>query len=77
MSANYDRDEKAEILAALRRGEDGPACPACATTLVRRGVPPKEEVAYVRDRIWLLCPSCRRSAVFDRSEVERGDPGPR
>lgn len=75
MSASYDRNEKAEILAALRRDGEGPACPACGTTLVRRAVPPKDEVAYVRERVWLLCPSCRRSAVFDRSEVERDGEG--
>ena len=43
-----------------------PACPVCAVPLDERSVPPREDVSYVRDRVWLVCPSCRRSAVVDR-----------
>jgi hypothetical protein len=36
----------------------------------RRGVPPRAEVSYVRDRVWLVCRKCHRSAVFDRRQLE-------
>jgi hypothetical protein len=43
-----------------------PVCPVCAVPLDERAVPPRDDISYVRDRVWLLCPSCRRSAVVDR-----------
>jgi len=47
--------------------EGGPtACPACGGPLDQRPIPPRSDVSYVRDRVWLVCPACRRSAVLDR-----------
>ena len=43
-----------------------PYCPVCAVPLDDRAVPPREDVSYVRDRIWLVCPTCKRSTVVDR-----------
>lgn len=62
---NYTRAEERRVLEQLRRHED-PACPRCASALIRRRVPPREGVAYVRDRLWLVCGSCRRSMVLER-----------
>ena len=31
-----------------------------------RLVPPRSDVAYVRDRVWLACPACGRTLVIDR-----------
>lgn len=43
-------------------------CPRCSVPLDRRSVPPRRDVSYVRDRLWLVCPSCHRSVVLDRRE---------
>lgn len=45
-------------------------CPRCETRLDRRSVPPRRDVSYVRDREWVNCPSCHRSAVLDRKQPE-------
>lgn len=52
-------------------GGRGPACPRCDASMSLRRVPPREEVAYVRDRLWLSCPACGRNAVVDRRALER------
>lgn len=44
-------------------------CPRCAVPLDRRAVPPRRDVSYVRDRVWVVCPTCHRTAVLDRREV--------
>jgi hypothetical protein len=43
-------------------------CPVCETPLDRREVPPRTDVSYVRDRLWVSCPACHRTAVLDRRE---------
>ena len=58
-----------EEVALLERtvGTDLPTqCPACGARLDQRAVPPRADVGYVRDRIWLVCPGCHRTAVLDR-----------
>jgi hypothetical protein len=44
-------------------------CPRCDVALDRREVPPRRDVSYVRDRLWLVCPVCHRTIVLDRSEA--------
>jgi hypothetical protein len=63
----FSRGELVEIRANLRRGLS-PACPTCSTPLLPRPIPPREDVAYVRHRIWLLCPQCQRSALLEAPE---------
>lgn len=67
----YSSEERTRIRRALGRGEDDVPCPRCATVLERRDESPRRQVAYVRERLWTLCPSCGRTAVFDRRELER------
>ena len=43
-------------------------CPHCDVLLDRRAVPPRSDVSYVRDRVWVGCPVCHRNAVLDRRE---------
>ena len=43
-------------------------CPVCALLLDQREVPPRPDVSYVRDRLWLSCPECHRTAVLDRRQ---------
>jgi len=54
-----------ELGRAVRRGVQA-TCPVCSIPLDEQSVPPREDVSYVRDRVWLVCPSCHRSAVVDR-----------
>lgn len=85
MGLNYDAAETRALKAELRRmleegtldAEEGtfrdrerPACPRCGEPMTLRRVPPRDEVAYVRDRLWLSCPSCGRNAVVDRRALE-------
>lgn len=67
--ANYTPEEEGRIVEALRSG-DPPDCPRCGDRLEPRDVPPRPEVAYVRDRLWLACPGCRRGFVVDRRRLE-------
>ncbi len=41
-------------------------CPRCLSAMVRRDVRPRSDVSYVRDRVWLMCERCRRTAVLER-----------
>lgn len=64
----YSAEEQRAILRALRERRPS-VCPSCGQPLTPTAVPPKPEVAYVRDRIWILCGSCGRSLVVDRREL--------
>jgi len=63
----FSRSELVEIRADLRLGHP-PECPTCTAPLLSRPIPPREDVAYVRHRIWLLCPQCQRSALLEAPE---------
>ncbi|HET9986673.1 MAG TPA: hypothetical protein VFQ38_24055 [Longimicrobiales bacterium] len=64
MSGSYTAEERHRLEEAVRAGAT-PRCPACGAVLARREVPPKRELPYVRRRIWLICPACKRSAAVD------------
>lgn len=61
----FSSDEQQQILAAIGR-HNALRCPHCDTALIRVEVAPRDDVAYVRDRVWLRCESCGRHAVLDR-----------
>jgi uncharacterized protein YbaR (Trm112 family) len=65
MPDSYTPEQQRALERAQGRGE-ALACPACGSALDRRAVPPRPDVSYVRDRLWLACPSCHRSVVIDR-----------
>lgn len=67
--AQYDADEQRAIRDALTTGQ--PAnCPRCSVALTHRPIGGGSfGLGYARRREWLICPSCRRSAIFD---VKRG-----
>ena len=67
--ANYTRDEEERLLRALREGA-GRMCPRCGRKLASQDVPPKSQLPYVRDRVWLICDTCQRSVVVDRRRFE-------
>lgn len=48
------------------RETQGAQCPKCLVDMDIRRIPPRGDVSYVRDRAWLTCPTCGRTAVVDR-----------
>ena len=67
----FTKDQLLTLGRAVREGTR-PDCPACGGTLDERAVPPRSDVSYVRDRVWLVCPSCHRTAVLDRRDMGTG-----
>ena len=46
--------------------EGAASCPRCAVVLTRRSIGGGSfGLGYARRREWLICPTCRRSALFD------------
>ena len=54
---------------AIRRaytGTETPDCPRCGSRLTRRPIGGGSfGLGYARRREWLICPGCKRSALFD------------
>jgi hypothetical protein len=69
MPEHFSAAERRELERALAAGRS--VCPRCGSALDRREVPPRADVSYVRDRIWLLCGGCGATAVLDRERIER------
>lgn len=65
MRENYTAGEEKRLRDAVARGEI-PRCPRCGGLLEQAPIPPRRDVAYVRDRVVLQCVSCGRKAVVDR-----------
>lgn len=63
----YAKEERHEIAEAVRLGEHA-MCPRCGAALDEWPVPPRRDVSYVRDRVWLVCGPCFRSVVLDRHD---------
>jgi hypothetical protein len=68
---SFGREEAAGIRQAWAAGM-APECPRCRVVLDPTPVPPRSDVAYVRDRFILVCRSCGRSAAVERRH--RGAP---
>lgn len=68
-TARFTADEEKVMRESLQAGEL-PDCPRCAVRMTRRSIGGGSfGLGYHRQREWLLCPSCRRSAIFD---IRRG-----
>lgn len=66
----YTPRERRELLARVAGGTCGPvSCPRCGTScaVIRTG--PRADVAYVRDRVVVRCPGCRRSVAAEVEEA--------
>ncbi len=64
-SASYSPTEERELRATYGRGEPA-ICPRCAVALTHRALGGGSfGLGYSRRREWLLCPTCRRSVLFD------------
>ncbi len=64
----FNRAEEALIRRAVGLDAGPLSCPRCGGGLDARKVPPRGDVAYVRDRILLVCNGCGRSLVLDRRD---------
>ena len=67
--ACYTEEEERLLREAHIRG-GSPECPRCGHRMTRRHIGGGSfGLGYAREREWLLCPGCKRSALFD---VKRG-----
>ena len=67
--ARYTVTEEKALRDAVTAGA-APECPRCETRMTQRPIGGGSfGLGYHRQREWLLCPSCKRSAIFD---VKRG-----
>lgn len=63
----FARSQHLALHEAFLEGRDL-RCPECGSELDRRAVPPRRDVSYVRERLWVSCPRCHRTTVLDRRE---------
>jgi hypothetical protein len=69
--AQFTSDEERALRAATSAGEP-PICPRCTIRMTERAIGGGSfGLGYHRERVWLLCPNCRRSALFDRKRGTR------
>jgi hypothetical protein len=67
--AGYTAEEEKVVRERFVAGEK-PACPRDGAIMTLRDIGGGSfGLGYARRRQWLLCPTCRRSVIFDR---ERG-----
>jgi uncharacterized protein with PIN domain len=64
MTGSYTAAQRRTLTRAVADGE-AVVCPVCETPVAIRAVERPDEVSYVRHRVWLLCPSCKRTAAVD------------
>ena len=63
--AQYDAEEQRAIRDAVAAGGTA-ACPRCGVPMTSRPIGGGSfGLGYARRREWLICPRCRRSAIFD------------
>jgi len=67
MPHSFTDEETHALLQAFLEGRSL-LCPRCGVPVDARAIPPRRDVSYVRDRLWLVCPRCQRTTVFDRRE---------
>lgn len=63
--AQFESDEQKAIIAQVGAGEK-PTCPRDGTRMTKRSIGGGSfGLGYSRQREWLICPTCRRSLIFD------------
>ncbi len=70
----YTARERRELLRDVAGGGSGPVCPRCGTPCAVIHTRPRADVAYVRDRVIVRCPGCRRSVVADAEKAKAKRP---
>lgn len=67
--ARFEPDEERTLRDTYARG-DMPRCPSDDATMTVRSIGGGSfGLGYARKREWLICPTCKRSVIFD---VKRG-----
>ncbi len=67
----YSAEEQVRIRERWIAGE-APQCPSCLVAMNSREIGGGSfGLGYARRRVWLLCPRCRRSAIFDAARATR------
>jgi hypothetical protein len=63
--AQFEAEEQRQIREAVARGTQ-PVCPRDGTPMTNRSIGGGSfGLGYARRRVWLICPTCRRSLIFD------------
>lgn len=68
MAEPFEPHEIERIRAALADGSEL-SCPRCGGPFDRTDVPPRNDVPYVRERLWLICTACGPGLVMDRPKA--------
>lgn len=69
--AQYEPDEQRAIRESWVR-DSAATCPRCAAAMTSRPIGGGSfGLGYARRRTWLICPSCRRSVIFDKARGTR------
>ena len=69
--AQFEPAEQRAIREALAAGAK-PVCPRDGTAMTARAIGGGSfGLGYARRREWLICPTCRRSVIFDRKRGTR------
>ena len=69
--AQFEAQEQRTIREAWVR-ESAASCPRCAVAMTARAIGGGSfGLGYARQRTWLICPSCRRSVIFDKARGTR------
>jgi len=70
-AAQYSPEEEQAIRDAVARGEE-PVCPRDGGKLTARSIGGGSfGLGYARSRQWLICPTCKRSVIFDQKRGTR------
>jgi hypothetical protein len=70
-AAQYTPDEERAIRESKAAGDD-PVCPRDGASMTTRSIGGGSfGLGYARSREWLICPTCRRSVIFDRKRGTR------
>lgn len=70
-TARFTSAEERQLREAATAGE-APMCPRCAVRMSHRELGGGSfGLGYQRQREWWLCPSCKRSVMFDRQRGTR------
>jgi hypothetical protein len=64
MSKNLKPAEEQALRDQVSQG--AAQCPRCDSVLTMKPIPPRTDVAYVRDRVLLTCSECEIRVVVDR-----------
>jgi hypothetical protein len=69
--AQFEATEQREIRAAVAAGQPA-ICPRDGATMTSRAIGGGSfGLGYARRREWLICPTCKRSLIFDRKRGTR------